>query len=58
MSMETQRPGDPRDAAFLREAESARERIGRGPLTDDDLIILACEEISRTCTREELRYRT
>jgi hypothetical protein len=49
-------PNDPRDAAFLQRVKKVQERIGRELLTDDDLIVLACEEISRTFTREEKQY--
>lgn len=54
--MNQSKPLDPRQADFLKEAEKVQLNIGRKPLSDEDLIILACEEISRTCTNEEKRY--
>lgn len=48
---------DPRDAAFLLKVKNVQDRIGRELLTDDDLIVLATEEISRTYTREEKQYK-
>jgi hypothetical protein len=47
---------DPRDPAFLRLIKETKEQAGRVLLTDDNLLVLACEEISRTFTREEKHY--
>jgi hypothetical protein len=47
----------PRDQAFLAEVEKVKRRIGERELDDRDLVVLACEEISRTYTREEKKYR-
>jgi hypothetical protein len=49
-------PNDPRDPEFLRQAEAVRQKFARQLLEDNDLLLLACEEISRTFTREEMRY--
>ena len=49
---------DPRDPAFLQSVKMVWDRIGREILTDEDLIVLAGEEISRTCTREEKQYNS
>jgi hypothetical protein len=49
-------PCDPRDPEFLRRTEAVRQKSGRQLLDDNDLLLLACEEISRTFTREEIRY--
>jgi hypothetical protein len=48
---------DPRDQAFLAEVEKVKRRIGERELDDHDLLVLACEELSRTYTREEKQYR-
>jgi hypothetical protein len=48
---------DPRDPAFVREVAAIKETLGRRPLTEDELIVLACEEISRTYTHDEKSYR-
>jgi hypothetical protein len=47
---------DLRDPAFLRELERINAKKGRKVLTDEELLFLACEEISRTRTREEIGY--
>lgn len=49
-------PNDPRDPEFLRQTDTARHKSGRELLDDKDLLLLACEEILRTFTREEIRY--
>jgi hypothetical protein len=50
-------PPDPRDPAFLESVDVVTRKMGKKPLDDDDLILLACEEISRTVTHEEKNYR-
>lgn len=49
-------PADPRDPAFLKIVSQTQSRIGREVLSDEDLIVLAGEDISRTWTREERHY--
>ena len=49
-------PNDPRDPEFLGLAEAATRKSGHVLLDDTDLLLLACEEISRTFTREEIGY--
>jgi hypothetical protein len=49
-------PPDPRDPAFLKIVSTIQSRIGRIALSDEDLMRLAVEEISRTFTREEKHY--
>ncbi|MCU0610091.1 MAG: hypothetical protein MUF22_10040 [Chitinispirillaceae bacterium] len=49
-------PSDPPDFAFIRLVNETRQKIGRQQLDDNDLVILACEEISRTFTHEEKNY--
>ena len=44
------------DPQVLLELENVRKKCGRRLLGDDDLAILACEEIARTTTREEKNY--
>lgn len=56
--MDQNKSVDPRDPAFLQRVQNIRERAGREILTDEELIVLASEEISRTCTREEQQYNT
>jgi hypothetical protein len=41
---------------FLEAVAIALSKAGRTVLGDDDLLLLACEEISRTTTYEELNY--
>ena len=48
---------DPRDQAFLHAVDLVTRKMGRQCLTDDDLLLLACEEISRTVTHEEKHYQ-
>jgi hypothetical protein len=48
---------DTRDPEFLREIDKVKSTIGKSPLSDDELIFLACEEISRTYTHEEKKYQ-
>jgi hypothetical protein len=48
---------DPRDPAFLREVAAIKAAIGRRPLSEDEMVVLACEEISRTYTHDEKSYR-
>jgi hypothetical protein len=50
-------PADPRDPAFLKSVDAITRKMGKKPLDDDDLILLACEEISRTFTHEEKKYQ-
>ena len=47
---------DLRNPDFLRTVDKVKQAIGRRPLSDDELVALACEEISRTYTHEEKRY--
>ncbi|NLG18699.1 MAG: hypothetical protein GX556_15325 [Fibrobacter sp.] len=47
---------DSRSDDFIRVVEAVRKKEGNQLLTDDDLIILAAEEISRTFTHEEKNY--
>jgi len=54
----TNTPIDYRNSEFLREFENVRRKAGKQPLDASDLLVLACEEISRTYTREEVRYAT
>lgn len=49
-------PADYRNAEFLREFEKVRQKQGKQALDDGDMILLACEELSRSYTREEIRY--
>jgi hypothetical protein len=37
-------------------AENVKEKIGTRPLSDDEILVLACEEIARTYSREEKGY--
>jgi hypothetical protein len=50
-------PSDPRDPVFLKSVDSVTRKMGKKPLDDDDLMLLACEEISRTVTHEEKNYQ-
>jgi hypothetical protein len=50
-------PNDTRDPEFLREIDKVKSAIGKRPLSDDELIVLAGEEISRTYTHEEKKYK-
>jgi hypothetical protein len=50
-------PSDPRDTEFLKAVDTVTRKMGKKLLTDDDLILLACEEISRTVTHEEKNYQ-
>jgi hypothetical protein len=45
-----------RDVSFLQTVEALRARLGSLMLGDDDLLLLAYEEISRTTTYEEQAY--
>jgi hypothetical protein len=36
--------------------EKVKKRLGSSPLTDDDILVLACDEIARTYSREEKGY--
>jgi hypothetical protein len=49
---------DPRRPAFLQKVKTAQDSIGRRLLTDEEVLLLAAEEISRTSTREEKNYNT
>ncbi len=42
---------------LIESVEDIRRRIGSVMLSDDDLILLALEEIARTTTYEEQSYR-
>ena len=48
---------DPRDPVFLKSVDMVTRKMGKRQLDDDDLVLLACEEISRTVTHEEKNYR-
>jgi hypothetical protein len=37
-------------------ALKAKEKIGTRPLSDNEILVLACEEIARTYSREEKGY--
>jgi hypothetical protein len=50
-------PSDPRDTEFLKAVDTVTRKMGKKPLDDDDLVLLACEEISRTVTHEEKDYQ-
>jgi hypothetical protein len=50
-------PPDPRDPVFLESVDVVTRKMGKKPLEDDDLVLLACEEISRTVTHEEKNYQ-
>ncbi|MBN2038245.1 MAG: hypothetical protein JW768_16000 [Chitinispirillaceae bacterium] len=54
--MNTSAADDPRDPLFLKSVDSVRRTMGKRPLEDDDLFLLACESISRTYTYEERNY--
>jgi hypothetical protein len=49
---------DPRDPDFLSAVDAVTRKMGKQPLSDEDFILLAGEEISRTVTHEEKEYRT
>ena len=51
-------PADYRNTEFLAEFQKVKQKAGKQPLDDGDLLMLAGEEISRTYTREEVRYAT
>ena len=36
--------------------EKVKENMGKRPLSDDEILLLACEEIARTYGREEKGY--
>ena len=36
---------------------TVRDKCGKVPLSREELLLLACDEISRTTTYEELRFR-
>jgi|GEM_PF-5921174 len=42
--------------SFEQAVESARRKVGAVLLKHEDLMLLACEEITRTTTYEELSY--
>jgi hypothetical protein len=50
-------PTDPRDPEFLKAVDIITRKMGKKLLSDDDIILLACEEISRTVTHEEKNYQ-
>ena len=50
-------PSDPRDPGFLKSVDTVTRKMGKKPLDDDDLALLACEEISRTVTHVEKNYQ-
>jgi hypothetical protein len=41
---------------FLRTIETIEKKIGITLLSDNDLLVLACNEISKTYTRDEKDY--
>jgi hypothetical protein len=47
---------DPRNREFLATVAAVREKIGKTLLGDDDLLVLLCDEISRTTTFGERNY--
>jgi hypothetical protein len=51
-------PVDSRDPSFLEMVKKTRDRAGRELLNEEDLIVLATEEISRTFTRQEKQYNS
>lgn len=46
------------DVPFTEALSLTRGKVGRFALDDDDLLLLACEEISHTTTYEEKNYTT
>ena len=56
--MQLPESNDPRNPDFLTSVERVKEKIGRRQLEDDEMIVLAVEEISRTFTHEERGYRS
>jgi hypothetical protein len=47
---------DDRNPEFVDQSGRIREKCGTELLSDDELLLLACEEISRTTTYRELGY--
>ena len=47
-----------RNGEFLEAVRQAKLKCGTAPLSDEDQLLLAFEEISRTVTYEELHYGT
>ncbi|MBN1128352.1 MAG: hypothetical protein JXA71_05165 [Chitinispirillaceae bacterium] len=50
-------PVDPRDPVFLQSVDAVSRKMGKTLLQDHDLVLIACEEISRTVTHEEKNYQ-
>jgi len=50
-------PSDLRDPLFLETVDKITRNMGKKSLDDDDIVLLACEEISRTVTHEEKNYQ-
>jgi hypothetical protein len=48
---------DPRNPELLKMVEAISGKCARALLSDEELLLLACEELSRTTTYEELQYR-
>ena len=48
---------DPRDPELIKTVEAISGKCARTLLSDEELLLLACEELSRTTTYEELQYR-
>ena len=47
---------DDRNRELIEMYNQVRAKCGTGRLTDEELLLLACEEISRTTTYRELGY--
>jgi hypothetical protein len=44
------------DETLQQAVEKVKEKLGARPLTDEDILVLACAEIARTYSREEKGY--
>ncbi len=49
---------DPRNPDLLNAVTVISGKCARTLLSDEELLLLACEELSRTTTYEELQYRS
>jgi hypothetical protein len=48
---------EPRNPEFLKTVDRVKLAAGRTLLSDEQLLVLTCEEISRTYTHEEKNYQ-
>lgn len=56
MTHEAQRGGEGYEGTIFMETHEIHLRQGKQPLTNDDILVLACAEIYKTYTREEKAY--